>query len=82
MESDQDAVAERLETAGMWRRAATRWLAVMIRVRWLHIPRQTNPIDLPPVLREQNYRGIFTKKCQPLERDWQIRRTSIILYWA
>ena len=29
METVKDAVAESLEAAGMWRRAATRWLAVM-----------------------------------------------------
>lgn len=46
MEIVQDAVAERLEAAGMWRRAATRWLAVMnspsnttAQLEWLRLRR-------------------------------------------
>ncbi|EFE09329.1 PerC family transcriptional regulator [Citrobacter youngae] len=30
----QDHIAEKLEAAGLWRRAATRWLNVMLRIEY------------------------------------------------
>ncbi|HCR1139950.1 TPA: PerC family transcriptional regulator [Klebsiella aerogenes] len=63
----RDTVAEKLEAAGLWRRAARRWLDIMESGRitdaqrdWLHQRRQTCLANIVPVKRPSEQLDIVT----------------------